>query len=511
MLSVPRFQRRHYGVAILSVASALLLTKLLLPFIAPTVSLLFFAAVMLSTWYGGLGPGLLATVLAVLASDYFLIPPLYSLGQVSGADFLQLAIFSLLAITISSLNASLRAAKEKAEHNLRRLQESEEQYRRLVDTAYEGIWLLDAAMQTEYVNQRMAEMLGYSPQEMQGRSLYEFMDCEARAEAERIVERRKQGVKEQFDFCYRRQDGSKLWAIVSTRPRISRQGEFLGSLAMLTDITTRKQIEQEREQLLKSEQEARQEAEIANRTKDEFLAIVSHELRSPLNAILGWIQLLRTSSANEAMTAKALSVIERNAQAQNQLIEDLLDLSRIVQGKVRLSLCPLSLGPVVAGAIDTVCPTANNKQIQIKTQLATSVTVNGDPDRLQQVFGNLLNNAVKFTPDSGSIEVMLVQEDTQAVVHVKDSGIGIAPEFLPHVFERFCQGSLKSAGGGLGLGLAITRNLVELHGGTIAAASPGEGQGATFTVTLPLLPLEHQKRERLTNSTSPSRGKKHHC
>lgn len=366
-----------------------------------------------------------------------------------------------------------------------------------MDTAYEGIWLLDAQTRTVYANERLAQMLGYTIEEMRDRCLYDFMDREARLEAQQRIERRRQGITEQFDFRYRRRDGSELWAIVSTRPRFNRQGEFIGVLAMLTDITERKQVEKEREQSLAREQEARQLAEEASRMKDEFLAVVSHELRSPLNAILGWCQLLRTRSFDAETTSKALETIERNAQAQNQLIEDLLDVSRIIRGKVRLYARPLNLVQVIETALDTVRPTAENKDIQIQAQLDDVGSINGDPDRLQQVLWNLLSNAIKFTPEGGRIEVRLHTDDTHAKIQVKDTGIGIDLDFLPYVFERFRQQSSTTARayGGLGLGLAITQNLVELHGGNITADSPGRDRGATFTVILSLAPQLAEKRE----------------
>lgn len=496
-LKVTRSQWLHYSTAALSVVVALLLTQWLKPFIAPTISPLFFAAVMFSAWYGGLGSGLLATVLSVLASDYFLIPPFYALGRASGADLLQLLIFSLVALLISSLNASLRAAKQRAEINLAELQASEERYRRLIDTANEGIWLLDARIRTEYANQQLAKMLGYSIREILDRSLFDFVDSEFQVLAKQLIERRRQGITEQFDFCYRRKDGSRLWAIVSTQPRLDRHGKFVGILAMLTDITDRKRIERERERLLKSEQEARQMAETANRTKDEFLAVVSHELRSPLNAISGWVKLLRSGILDPEKTASALETIERNAQAQNLLIEDLLDISRIVRREIRLCLKPLDLVPIIEAAMDTVRPTADAKQIQLESRLDPEIgLVEGDPVRLRQVLWNLLSNAVKFTPAAGKVEVILDAGENQARIQVSDTGIGICPDFLPHVFDRFRQQNDKAAKvhGGLGLGLAITRDLVELHGGTIFVDSLGKGKGATFTITLPLVSSDLKKK-----------------
>jgi signal transduction histidine kinase/CheY-like chemotaxis protein len=273
----------------------------------------------------------------------------------------------------------------------------------------------------------------------------------------------------------------------------------------LLDITERKQIEVARAQLLAREQEVRLQAEMASRMKDEFLAIVSHELRSPLNAILGWARLLRIRNLDAEKVNQALEVIERNAKAQTQLIEDLLDISRIVRGKVRLYAQPTNLSAVINAALDTVRPTAEAKNIKLafnQAEAAVSVWVSGDPDRLQQVVWNLLSNAIRFTPEGGRVQVCLSQAteanppttngehlSDYAQIQVIDTGKGIDPEFLPFVFERFRQAdsSTTRTHGGLGLGLAIVRNLVELHGGSIQVASQGEGQGATFTVRLPLL------------------------
>lgn len=255
------------------------------------------------------------------------------------------------------------------------------------------------------------------------------------------------------------------------------------------DITAQKRLEVERADLLTREQTARHQAEAASRLKDEFLAIVSHELRSPLNAILGWARLLRTRRLDTEKVDRALEVIERNAQAQSQLIEDLLDISRVIRGKLRLYLRPTNLARALEAALDTVRPTASAKHLQLMTQIAPAVFVSGDFDRLQQVAWNLLSNAVKFTPEGGRVTVVLLSLENHAEFSVMDTGQGIAPDFLPYVFERFRQadGTTSRSQGGLGLGLAIVRNLVELHGGTIGVESPGVGCGATFRVRLPLL------------------------
>ncbi|MCF2151588.1 PAS domain S-box protein [Desmonostoc muscorum LEGE 12446] len=245
-----------------------------------------------------------------------------------------------------------------------------------------------------------------------------------------------------------------------------------------------------RAQLYEAEKTARAQAETANRIKDEFLAVLSHELRTPLNPILGWAKLLRTRKFDEATKVRALETIERNAKLQTQLIEDLLDVSRILQGKLSLNLHAVDLKVAIAAAQETVRLAAEAKSIEIQTLLSNDVgKVLGDGDRLQQIMWNLLSNAVKFTPSGGRVEVRLEQVDLDAQIQVIDTGKGIIPEFLPHVFDYFRQADAKTTRvfGGLGLGLAIVRHLVELHGGTVEADSPGEAQGATFTVKLPLL------------------------
>jgi len=243
------------------------------------------------------------------------------------------------------------------------------------------------------------------------------------------------------------------------------------------------------ETAFKAEQEARSEVETANRLKDEFLATVSHELRTPLNAILGWARLIRTDKLDEPTFARALDTIERNAKSQAQLIEDLLDVSRIISGKLRLDIRPVDLTMVVESAIDVVRPAADAKEIQIRKVIDPKAgLVSGDPERLQQVVWNLLSNAVKFTPKAGKVEVRLERINSHIELIVSDTGKGINAEFLPHAFELFRQadGGMSRAYGGLGLGLAISRRIVEMHGGAIHADSPGEDRGAIFTVQLPL-------------------------
>ncbi|HEY0512600.1 MAG TPA: response regulator [Thermoanaerobaculia bacterium] len=255
------------------------------------------------------------------------------------------------------------------------------------------------------------------------------------------------------------------------------------------EIHVREWAEQERARLLVLEQAARRQAEEANRTKDEFLATLSHELRTPLNAILGWVQVLRAGKLDAAASARALETIERNSRAQAQLIADLLDVSRIITGKLRLDFKPVELRRIIDAALESVRPAADAKGILLDVSVSPLASpVLGDADRLQQVVWNLLSNAMKFTPRGGRVEVRLREAGASADIRVTDSGIGIRPDFLPYVFDRFRQaeGSITRTHGGLGLGLSIVRHLIELHGGTVEVESEGEGRGATFIVRLPL-------------------------
>jgi len=260
----------------------------------------------------------------------------------------------------------------------------------------------------------------------------------------------------------------------------------------------RKQAETEREQLLAREQTAREQAETANRVKDEFLAVVSHELRTPLSAITGWAHLLLEGKMAAATQLRALQAIQRQARSQGQLIDDLLDVSRIVSGKLRLDSREVDPSKVINAALDVVRPTAEAKNIDLVTDLeAFAGTVSGDAERLQQVIWNLLSNAIKFTPEGGRVEIRSRWVDSSIEISVADNGQGISEDFLPYVFERFRQADVSTtrAHGGLGLGLAIVRHLIEIHGGTVHAQSPGLGKGTTFTIRLPGRPASARKVE----------------
>ena len=295
-------------------------------------------------------------------------------------------------------------------------------------------------------------------------------------------------------------------------------GVIVHVVGVSTEITERKRLEEslkdllgQRERLLESEQAARAEAEAANRAKDEFLATLSHELRTPLNAILGWLYLLKSEGTTPEDLREGLETIERSTRAQAQLVEDILDVSRIIMGKVRLEVKEVDLPAVIEAAVDAVQPAAEAKEIRLLKVLDSRASpVHGDPARLQQVVWNLLTNAVKFTPRGGKVEVLLERSDSTAKLTVRDTGLGISQDFLPHVFERFRQAdaSVSRKTGGLGLGLAIVRHLVELHGGTVNVESEGEGKGATFTVLLPLAAARIPRQEKPDEEAAMVQGRK---
>jgi PAS domain S-box-containing protein len=285
--------------------------------------------------------------------------------------------------------------------------------------------------------------------------------------------------------------GTRRWMETHAVPLPMPDGRT-GQLAVTRDISARKAIEAQREELLESERAARVEAQRASRMKDEFLSTLSHELRTPLNAIVGWSQILRRPGASPDDLAEGIATIERNARAQAQIIDDLLDMSRITSGKLRLDVQRLDLAAVIHAGVETVRPAADAKSVRLTTLIdPLAGPVSGDPSRLHQVLWNLLTNAVKFTPRGGRVQVVLQRINSHVEIAVADTGEGIKPEFLPHVFDRFRQADASTTRkhGGLGLGLAIVKQLVEMHGGTVRVQSPGPGLGATFTVSLPLAAL----------------------
>ncbi|MEA5578343.1 chemotaxis protein CheB [Anabaena sp. UHCC 0451] len=361
----------------------------------------------------------------------------------------------------------------------------------IVNTVRQSLVVLDVNLQVITANQFFYNTFQVVQEETENCLIYEIGNGQwnipqLRSLLERVLPEQThfQDVEVEHNF---EQIGHKIMRLNARKmPQIDDQCLIL---LVIEDITQQKHLEAERTQLLEQEQLARTDAETANRAKDEFLSILSHELRNPLSSLLGWTQLLRKHQLDETKTHQALEAIERAAHTQNVLIGDLLDISRISSGRMCLDAQPVQLVSVISAAIQVVSLSADAKNIQIQSRLDPAPrTLIGDPIRLQQVIWNLLSNAIKFTPAGGKIDVTLNYTDSQAEIQVKDTGLGISAEFLPYVFERFRQAdsTTRKSNSGLGLGLAIVRHLVELHGGTVAVASLGKDQGATFTVRLPL-------------------------
>ncbi|MBI3803072.1 MAG: PAS domain S-box protein [Nitrospirae bacterium] len=385
-------------------------------------------------------------------------------------------------IELEMQNEDLRSSQSQLEELLNR-------YTDLYDFAPIGYFTLDENGLVLEVNLKGAELLAVERRHLIGKPFIVYVAQADRARfRERLSGISKGGVRESYELKLNSLGGSSFDAQIEESIGTSMGGYPLLRMAIL-DITRQKQAEQAREQLLSGEQKARLEAQEANRLKDEFLATVSHELRTPLNAICGWANLLRTGEVDPETEETALETMERNAKAQEHLIDDLLDLSRIITGKLCLKARPLNLVPIIEAAIETVQQAAEAKEIEIKLDIDLSIgPVMVDPDRLQQVIWNLLSNAIKFTPGRGQVEIFLERVDSSVQIRVRDSGIGIPADFLPYVFDRFRQadGGNTRSYGGLGLGLAIVKHLVELHGGSVLAESPGEGRGTTLTVRLPI-------------------------
>ena len=380
--------------------------------------------------------------------------------------------------------------RKRAEESLRA---SEEQFHILADTAPVLIWIAGTDKLCTFFNKTWLDFTGRVMEQELGNGWAEGIHPDDYDHCLDIYFT-SFDARESFEMEYRlrRYDGEYRWVLDNGIPRFSPGGDFLGYIGSCIDITDRKQAEDERDQLAR-EQVARAAAEAANRSKDEFLAMVSHELRSPLNAILGYSRILRSGSAAREEINKATVIIERNAKSQLQIIEDLLDSARIITGKLRIVATPIDLVPAIEAALDTVRSAAEAKGVKLIANFgpAPEETL-GDSGRLQQVVWNLLSNSVKFTPEGGWVELRMEGDVDQIRITVSDTGRGIEPEFLPFVFDSFRQADTSGARryGGLGLGLSLVKHLVELHGGTITAASDGLGRGATFNVTLPRLRLE---------------------
>lgn len=371
----------------------------------------------------------------------------------------------------------------------------EERLRAVVEATPECVKIVALDGSLEFMNHAGLCMIeGNSEPSIQGASVYDLIAPEHREDWIERHQRICAGERLSWEFEIIGLKGTRRWMETHAVPLPLPDGRT-AQLAVSREITARKQFEQEREKLLESERRARGEAERASQLKDEFLATLSHELRTPLNAIVGWSQILDRDSDQEELR-EGLDAIQRNAFAQARLIEDLLDMSRIISGKVRLDVQSVDLASVIAAAVDSVRPAADAKGIILRKVIDPHAgNVSGDPTRLQQVVWNLLSNSIKFTPKAGKIDVILERVNSHLELTVHDTGIGIALEHLPVIFERFRQvdSSTTRSYGGLGIGLSIVKQLIELHGGSVRAKSAGEGQGSTFVISLPLSPIRGEE------------------
>ena len=478
----------RYAVAVVVVALATGVRLLLTPWIGdqfPFATL--FLAVLIAAWYGGFWPGLTSSVAGAAASALFLLPdgPVLTFPNKVG-----LVLYLIVSVAIAALGGVMRAARLRADAlanaALKReeaLRESEQRYRDIVERAHEGIWQLDADGRTRFANRRMAEMLGCTPEELRGKRIEDFVDAEGREQVELLRERRRQGIAEHAQLRLQRRDGTDLWTLLSAAPTHDANGNYQGVLGMLSDITEWKNTERDNERLYTALRDA-------DRRKDEFLALLGHELRNPLAPISNSLHVLKLRGADPAILERARAVMERQLEHLVRLVDDLLDVSRIMRGKVELRREPVEIAMAVARAVETAQPALDAEGHELVLSLCPEpLWIDGDIVRLAQVIANLLNNAAKYTERGGRITLVAEAEEGAAVVRVRDSGIGIAPEMLSRIFDMFFQAERRTnqAHGGLGIGLSLVRGLIELHGGSVEARSDGVGTGSEFIVRLPLL------------------------
>jgi PAS domain S-box-containing protein len=345
-------------------------------------------------------------------------------------------------------------------------------------------------------NPAAERIFGYPAKEIIGQSIRHIIPADLMREEDEIIARIRRGERvEHFETKRLRKDGTLLDVSLTISPVLDDSGEIVGASKIARDISEKKIWEQRLTEALSDARNARSQAELASRMKDEFLATISHELRTPLTAIVGWVRMLRSKSLPPERVDQALEVIDRNVRSQAQLIEDLLDISRITMGKLRLDVRAVQPTSVINSAVESLTVAAEARRLRIQTVLDSHAgPISGDFERLQQVVWNLLSNAIKFTPKGGRVQVVLERVNSHIEIRVSDNGKGIKPEFLPFVFDRFSQGEgpITRQHGGLGMGLAISKAIIELHGGNITVHSDGEGKGTTFTVTIPVMPVSKE-------------------
>ncbi|HEY3661564.1 MAG TPA: ATP-binding protein [Chthoniobacterales bacterium] len=482
---------RAFVIGLAAALCAAAARALLFRFVGTEIPFLtFFPAVIVAALWGGSIGGTVAAVVSILLAPFWMTPDGWR--QIDRLGWSNLIFFSLTCVLIIWAVRHAHWASQQSVHLGSRLAESEARFRHLADNIPQLAWMARPDGHIFWYNRRWFEFTGTGAEEMEGWGWQKVHDPEA---LPGVIESWKQALASQqpweHTFPLRRADGIYRWFLSRAMPLLDDEGKVSIWFGSNTDVTEQREHADERHRLLESERAARSNAERASFLKDEFLATLSHELRTPLNAILGWTQLLRAGGDDPAEIREGLETIERNARAQTRIIEDLLEMSRIISGKTRLDVQSTDLGKVVEAGIDALRPAAAAKSVRIVKVLDPVQPISGDPARLQQVLWNLLANAIKFTPKGGRVNVVLQRVNSHVEIVVSDNGEGIAPEFIPYVFDRFRQqdASQTRRHSGLGLGLSIVKNLIELHGGSVRAQSEGVGKGATFTIMLPLVPL----------------------
>ena len=513
------WQRFNFALPLTSVLAATTV-RFCIPALGSQVPYItFFPAVVISALHGGVRGGVVASFLSAFAASFWIEPLNRPLIE-KLLDLIGLVLFSLVAALLIYLCEGTRRARQQAEHALyaqaealaaqresaRAEQVSHHRLLHVLESISDGFVVLDKEWNITYVNRQGAGIIGKTTIDLIGQNHWQKFPEAVGTPIEEAYCRATE--EKQAVYIEEYYQPISKWVRLNIYPTED------GLSVFFQDITQQRQMEEERRELLEKEQAARQEAEVANRLKDEFLATLSHELRTPLNAILGWANILRSSSMSDEQMIQGLETIERNARAQTQIVNDILDMSAIISGKMRLDVQPVKLDEVIRAAIDTVQPAAVAKGIRIESILdPLAMAIKGDPNRLQQVLWNLLNNAIKFTPKNGKVQVSLERVNSHVEVCVTDTGQGIDPAFLPYVFDRFRQEDASSTRsvGGLGLGLSIVKHIAEVHGGTVRVKSRGLGHGATFIVQLPVIAVqvdgerrEHPRAEKPSTAATSS-------
>jgi PAS domain S-box-containing protein len=486
-----------YGVAVALVAAAAALQLALAPFLGDRFPLLmFFPAIMVTAWFGGFWPGIVSTVCSAIVAEYLWIDPVHSLRIARPGDAIALLMFVAIGVVISGLNELLRRG------GLRQRQ-AQERIAELIASVPGVVWEAwgrpDASSQRiDFVSDYVETMLGYSVAEWLATPNFwltivhpDDRDAAAQVAREAFATRRRHVNR----FRWLQKNGDAVWVESHAIVVGDADGAAVGMRGVTLDITERKQAEEALERVtaelrtsLADTERHKRDAEQANRTKDRFLATVSHELRATLTAILGWADMLRTGALPEERRARAIEAIHTNAQRQARLVDDLLDVARIVSGKLHLERSAVDVAAAIRSTLDGLRPAAEQKRVALVVDVDPAIgLLHADGGRLQQIVSNLASNAVKFTAPGGVVRVRARRDAETIEIVVMDDGEGIRPDFLPRVFEPFEQGDdgTGRSHGGLGLGLAIVKHLAEAHGGTVAVDSAGEGCGSAFSVRLP--------------------------